>query len=92
MLIISDDFNYRAMKVPGASGVQDLSEAPGGGQMVTIVDPDGFPFNVMFGQEGCEDASADPVEKLRVNYPNEKQRIRQFNRFEPGPAAVHKVS
>jgi hypothetical protein len=78
--------------VPGAFQVQKLSEAPGGGEMVTIVDPDGFLFNVIFGQERREDTSTAPTEKLRANYPNEKQRLRQFNRFEPGPAAVHKVS
>ena len=60
--------------------------------MVTIVDPDGFPFNVIFGQESVEDASTFSAKKLRANYPNEKQRLRQFNRFERGPAAVHKVS
>lgn len=60
--------------------------------MVTIVDPDGFFVNVIFGQERREDASTAPAEKMRANYPNDKQRLRQFNRFEPGPAAVHKVS
>lgn len=60
--------------------------------MVTIVDPDGFLFNVIFGQEKGEDASTPPAKKLKANYPNEKQRLRQFNRFERGPAAIHKVS
>lgn len=60
--------------------------------MVSIIDPDGFLFNVIFGQERREDTSTAPTEKLMANYPNEKQRLRQFNRFEPGPAAVHKVS
>lgn len=60
--------------------------------MVTIVDPDGFPFNVIFGQETGEDASTPATTKLRANYPHEKQRLREFNRFERGPAAVHKVS
>ncbi|KAJ5997965.1 zinc finger protein [Penicillium canescens] len=60
----SEEEFEKALNVPGASPVQKLSEAPGGGQMVTIVDPDGFPFN-----------------KLKANYPNEKQRLRQFNRF-----------
>jgi hypothetical protein len=92
MLILCDYFNYRALKIPGASQVQELSEAPGGGQMVTVMDPDGFLFNVIFGQERREDASTAPAEKIRANYPKEKQRLRQFNRFEPGPAAVHKVS
>jgi hypothetical protein len=61
--------------------------------MVTIADPDGFLINVMFGQEERrEDASATPTDKLKINYPNHKQRLRQFNRFSPGPAAIHKVS
>ncbi|KAJ5443841.1 uncharacterized protein N7458_007713 [Penicillium daleae] len=81
----------KALRVPGASQVQELSEAPGAGQMVTIVDPDGFLVNVIFGQERRKDAPTAPTEKLRANYPIEKQRLRQFNRFEPGPAAVHKL-
>lgn len=61
--------------------------------MVTIEDPDGFPFNVMFGQTRRELTSAGIAsEKLTANYPYEKQRVRRFNRFDPGPAAVHKVN
>ncbi|GFF46822.1 metapyrocatechase 2 [Aspergillus udagawae] len=86
-----DEFE-KAAKIPGAFPVQDISGAPGGGRMVTIADPDGFLINIIFGQEERrEDASASPTEKLKFNYPNEKQRLRQFNRFNPGPAAVHKL-
>lgn len=60
--------------------------------MVTIEDPDGFLVNVVYGQERRKDTPTAPTEKLRANYPSEKQRVRQFNRFAPGPAAVHKVS
>lgn len=61
--------------------------------MATIEDPDGFPFNVIFGQTRRELSSAGIAsEKLMANYPYEKQRVRRFNRFYPGPAAVHKVS
>jgi hypothetical protein len=60
--------------------------------MVTITDPEGFPFNVICGQEPRPmEPSASLSERLTFNYPDEKQRVRRFNRFEPGPAAVHKV-
>jgi len=70
--------------------VEDLSEAPGGGCLVTLIDPEGFPVNVVFGQEPTNIEVSHP-EKLTQNYPGEKPRRRKFNRFEPGPAAVHKV-
>lgn len=93
MLMIFGSLAKRASKVEGASPIQELPGAPGGGQMVTITDPDGFLFNVIYGQEErLECTSTRPAEKLKINYPKEKQRLRQFNRFEPGPAAVHKVS
>lgn len=57
--------------------------------MVTLTDPEGFPMNLIFGQTP---ASAGPYpDILEVNYEIEKPRVRRFQRFEPGPAAVHKV-
>ncbi|KAJ5918025.1 Glyoxalase/Bleomycin resistance protein/Dihydroxybiphenyl dioxygenase [Penicillium verhagenii] len=84
-----EDFD-RAANLPTASAVEDLSHAPGGGSLVTITDPEGFPVNVIFGQEPTNVEVAHP-EKLILNYPGEKPRRREFNRFEPGPAAVHKL-
>lgn len=57
--------------------------------MVTVTDPEGFPVNFIHGQEPS--APGKMPEKLTVNYEAEKPRLRNFQRFEPGPAAVHKV-
>jgi hypothetical protein len=72
-----------------ASEIQELSDAPGGGYLVTFSDPEGFPVNLIFGQTPAV-ADTSPV-KLTYNYETEKPRIRRFQRFEPGPAGVHKV-
>ena len=79
----------RATKLPTAGKIQELADAPGGGFMVTLTDPEGFPVNLMFGQEAAE--KGEYPQKLTVNYEDEKPRIRKFQRFQPGPAAVHKV-
>ncbi|KAF3395702.1 Metapyrocatechase 2 [Penicillium rolfsii] len=79
----------KAAKLPTASNILDLSDAPGGGWIVTLTDPEGFPVNLIFGQTP---AAKGPIpEKLIVNYEEEKPRIRRFQRFQPGPAAVHKL-
>ncbi|KAJ5623563.1 Glyoxalase/Bleomycin resistance protein/Dihydroxybiphenyl dioxygenase [Penicillium lividum] len=64
-----------------------MSYAPGGGYLVTMTDPEGFPANVVLGQEPINIEVSHP-EKRILNYTGEKQRRREFNRFEPGPAAV----
>ena len=58
---------------------------------MTITDPEGFPFNVLYGQKPANVEVSHP-EKIVLNYTSEKARRREFNRFEPGPAAVHKVA
>lgn len=57
--------------------------------MVSLTDPEGFPMNLMFGQSPA--SKGEFPEKIMINYENEKPRTRRFQRFEPGPAAVHKV-
>ncbi|KAL2837463.1 Glyoxalase/Bleomycin resistance protein/Dihydroxybiphenyl dioxygenase [Aspergillus pseudoustus] len=79
----------RATTLPKASGIKELAAAPGGGHMVTVYDPEGFPVNLIFGQTPAEPEDV-PV-KLTYNYEMEKPRLRKFQRFEPGPAAVHKL-
>lgn len=79
----------RAARLPGAGDIQALDDAPGGGRLVTITDPDGFPVNIIFGQEAKE-AGSNP-NKLPLNYGMEKERARKFQRFQTGPAATHKV-
>lgn len=80
----------RATELPTAGKIEELTDAPGGGYMVTLTDPEGFPMNVFFGQT---QAIPGPYPKiLEINYETEKPRVRRFQRFQPGPAAVHKVS
>jgi hypothetical protein len=80
----------RATQLPTAGKLEDLTGAPGGGYMVTLTDPEGFPMNLLFGQTPT--TPGPYPEKLELNYETEKPRVRRFLRFQPGPAAVHKVS
>ena len=57
---------------------------------MTVTDSDGFPLNVVFNQKSKNVESSDP-EKVVLSYTGEKRRRREFNRFESGPAAAHKV-
>ena len=57
--------------------------------MVTVTDPDGFPINLIWGQKPATAEQAPEI--LPVNYGVEKARVREFQRFNAGPAAVHKV-
>lgn len=81
----------RATKLPGSGDIQELVEAPGGGFFVTVHDPEGFPVNLIYGQEEREATEEEQPQMLAYNFENEKPRVRQFLRFQPGPAAVHKV-
>lgn len=57
--------------------------------MVTLHDPESFPINLFFGQTP---ATPGPMpEILTTNYEVEKPRVARFQRFKPGPAAVHKL-
>ena len=66
-----------------------MKDAPGGGYIATIVDPEGFPVNFIYGQTPAQ--PRDMPEKLVYNDESTKPRVRKFQRFEPGPAAIHKV-
>jgi hypothetical protein len=85
----------KVLKVPGATvlsdGIEEMKDAPGGGYIVTIADPEGFPVNFIWGQEPVREERKKP-EKLLFNDEDDKPRQKAFQRFEPGPAEVHKVS
>jgi len=68
-----------------------METAPGGGNIVTVEDPEGFPVNFIYGQEPVQVERKKPA-KLIINDETDKPRERKFQRFEPGPAEVHKVS
>lgn len=80
----------KASKIDGAGKIESLDDAPGGGHILTLHDPEGFPVNLMFGQE--PKPAGEVPKPLTLNYEHEKQRKREFQRFNAGPAAVHKVS
>jgi hypothetical protein len=66
-----------------------MTDAPGGGYIVTLVDPEGFPINVIYGQEPAQGGPMPEI--LETNYETQKPRVARFQRFKPGPAPVHKV-
>jgi Glyoxalase/Bleomycin resistance protein/Dioxygenase superfamily len=73
-----EEFN-KASKLPGAS-IQDLGDAPGGGQMVTIRRPNDTFIHVVYGQEERQiDTKVPPSETHETqgpyNSPFEKPRL-----------------
>ncbi|KAK6087309.1 glyoxalase [Seiridium cupressi] len=79
----------KVAKIEGGGEIQKLDDSPGGGSLVTVHDPEGFPVNFIYGQEPAEVGQLPT--KLVVNYETEKPRVREFQRFDAGPAAVHKL-
>ncbi|PGH18987.1 hypothetical protein AJ79_00020 [Helicocarpus griseus UAMH5409] len=79
----------RAAQLPGAGAIEMLDDAPGGGWLLSLTDPEGFPLNLVYGQTPAEVGKLP--EKLIVNYEVEKTRERKFQRFQAGPAAIHKL-
>lgn len=71
------------------NGIESLSDSPGGGSIVTLLDPEGFPVNFIYGQN--PPSPKQFPEKLIVNDESTKPRCRQFQRFNPGPAGIHKL-
>ncbi|CAN9118097.1 unnamed protein product [Alternaria alternata] len=79
----------KASRVPGAGSIEELIDAPGGGHMITLHDPEGFPINLIHGQTKKQPGPFPEV--LTTNYEDEKPRVARFQRFKSGPAAVHKL-
>jgi hypothetical protein len=79
----------KAAKVDGAGKIEELIDAPGGGHMITLHDPEGFPINLIHGQSKKEPGPFPEI--LTTNYESSKPRVARFQRFKPGPAAVHKL-
>ncbi|KAL7908464.1 Glyoxalase/Bleomycin resistance protein/Dihydroxybiphenyl dioxygenase [Trichoderma velutinum] len=79
----------KASKLKGAGPILSLDDAPGGGSLVTAFDPEGLPINFIHGQEPAKIGKMP--ERLIVNFEAEKPRTRRFQRFDEGPAAVHKL-
>lgn len=85
----------KAASNPSASTIQD-SEAPGGGKVVTVTDPNGFTVGFVHGQKlresdavhGHLELEHDP---LSFNTIDNKPRRGVFRRFKQGPSPVHKL-
>jgi len=88
-----EDF-HKATKLENAQFV-DLSNAPGGGQMVAVPSPSGAKIYIVFGQREREEplrpASATEVHKGEFNSSLKKLRKGEFQRFKSGPAMIHKL-
>lgn len=78
----------RAARLPSASPITPL-DGPGAGEIVTLIDPAGHKVHLVHGQARRE-AEDVQLEKLTVNYEDEKPRKGRFQRFEPGPVPVHR--
>lgn len=77
----------RASELPSTTGpIQEL-EGPAGGRVVTLKDPAGHHVHLI---HGWKEKSMEPMrlEKLTVNFEDEKPRKGRFQRFKPGPAPV----
>ena len=87
-----DELLRAASTIPGASEISSLATAAGAGEIVTLTDPVGFPVHLIYGQAAKPPTTdTNPhLEKLVVNFENEKPRKGKFQRFQPGPAPVHK--
>ena len=83
----------KATRIPGASPAISPLDAPGGGEVVTLTDPVGHQIHLVFGLRQNQNAVPSApmkLEKLVVNYEDEKPRVGRFQRFKQGPAPVHK--
>ena len=54
--------------------------------MVTLTDPVGHKVHLIHGQSPQQDPRDPQLEKLTLNYEDEKPRKGWFQRFEPGSA------
>lgn len=86
-----EDLELASKFLPGASEIYQMEDSPGGGSCVTFLDPvDKFPFHLVYGQTLVELSALLP--ELDYNYPTQKNRsVGQYQRFEKGPAPVHKM-
>lgn len=69
-----EDLELAAKTLPGATGVYEPENVPGGGKCVTFKDPvDGWPFHLVYGQESVPE---EPPEfpDLKVNYVSQLTR------------------
>jgi catechol 2,3-dioxygenase-like lactoylglutathione lyase family enzyme len=82
-----------AAVVEGTSAISKL-DGPGGGEVVTLTDPVGHKVHLVWGIEERKapvvPSNDSGMQKLVVNYADEKPRVGRGQRFKPGPAPIHK--
>lgn len=89
-LVESADELVKAARIVGATQIQKLN-APGGGSVVTVTDPFGHQVHLVHGiAEKEPKTDSQGLQKLVVNYEDEKPRVGRGQRFKLGPAPVHK--
>ena len=72
----------RAIREYGATPIRRL-KGPGGGEAVSLTDPNGNTIDIVFGIEGRQ---PDPVRPdARVNSPGNRQRLNVAHRYPDGP-------
>lgn len=77
-------------QLANAEGVAvDDFDAPGGGKIVRLCDPDGFGVEVVAGQTNADPDA--PVVATERNAATIKQRLRSLVRLSAGPAHVHRI-
>lgn len=80
----------KATRIEGATGISAL-EGPGGGEIVTLTDPAGHLVHLVHGiREKEPEVAQKNLQKLVVNYEDDKPRVGRGQRFKAGPAPVHK--
>ncbi|EXJ66678.1 uncharacterized protein A1O5_10349 [Cladophialophora psammophila CBS 110553] len=78
----------RATKSANATPIFEL-DGPGGGEAVTLTDPAGHKVHLVYGQTPKQPDNPN-LEKLTLNYEDEKPRTGRFQRFAHGPAPVYR--
>ena len=91
-LVRSEEDFKKASEHKNASPVRE-SEAPGGGQVVDIEDPNGMLVRLLYGVQLREKESQQKEEPAPVifNTWEDKPRKGEFQRFDGGPSKVHKL-
>jgi len=96
--VASRDDLLRAAGLPNASKIQE-NVAPGGGQVVSTIDPCGNFVGYVYGQKlrgfDIDENSIPLLEKTNAvpvyNTSLRKEREGKWRRFTPGPSPVHKL-
>jgi len=83
----ADDLEAAA-GLPGASAVSKI-EAPGGGQRVRFLDPDGYGVEVVHGRELLKPLPVRGAAPLNLG--SDRRRLGSLQRVEAGPACVKRL-